>query len=197
MKKIIKFFFNSLFICLILFNTQVESKILSIGKAEAKVTVKVFSSLTCPHCASFHNEVFNQLKKDFIDKGLVRFEHYAFPLDLAALNAEIIVRCHVDKNKNFELLEKMYEKQKIWAIGSDINKINKSIRKIGLELDLSNSNMNKCLENDEIQDDILNQRIEAQKKYKIEATPTILINEKRYSGKIDYTEFKKIVEKNL
>ena len=97
------------------------------------MTVKVFSSLTCPHCASFHNEYLIQLKKIYIDKGLVRFEHYAFPLDLAALNAEIIVRCHVDKNKNFELLEKMYEKQKIWAIGSDINKINKSIRKIGLE----------------------------------------------------------------
>ena len=197
MKKIIKFFFNKLFICLILFNTQVESKILSIGKAEAKVTVKVFSSLTCPHCASFHNEVFNQLKKDFIDKGLVRFEHYAFPLDLAALNAEIIVRCHVDKNKNFELLEKMYEKQKIWAIGSDINKINKSIRKIGLELDLSNSNMNKCLENDEIQDDILNQRIEAQKKYNIDSTPTILINEKKYNGKVDYEQFKKEIQKRF
>ena len=197
MKKIIKFFFNSLFICLILFNTQVESKILSIGKAEAKVTVKVFSSLTCPHCASFHNEVFNQLKKEFIDKGLVRFEHHAFPLDLAALNAEIIVRCHVDKNKNFELLEKMYEKQKIWAIGSDINKINKSIRKIGLELDLSNSNMNKCLENDEIQDDILNQRIEAQKKYNIDSTPTILINEKKYNGKVDYEQFKKEIQKRF
>ena len=197
MKKIIKFFFNSLFICLILFNTQVESKILSIGKAEAKVTVKVFSSLTCPHCASFHNEVFNQLKKEFIDKGLVRFEHYAFPLDLAALNAEIIVRCHVDKNKNFELLEKMYEKQKIWAIGSDINKINESIRKIGLGLDLSNSNMNKCLENDEIQDDILNQRIEAQKKYNIDSTPTILINEKKYNGKVDYEQFKKEIQKRF
>ena len=197
MKKIIKFFFNKLFICLILFNTQVESKILSIGKAEAKVTVKVFSSLTCPHCASFHNEVFNQLKKEFIDKGLVRFEHHAFPLDLAALNAEIIVRCHVDKNKNFELLEKMYEKQKIWAIGSDINKINKSIRKIGLELDLSNSNMNKCLENDEIQDDILNQRIEAQKKYNIDSTPTILINEKKYNGKVDYEQFKKEIQKRF
>ena len=161
------------------------------------MTVKVFSSLTCPHCASFHNEVFNQLKKDFIDKGLVRFEHYAFPLDLAALNAEIIVRCHVDKNKNFELLEKMYEKQKIWAIGSDINKINKSIRKIGLELDLSNSNMNKCLENDEIQDDILNQRIEAQKKYNIDSTPTILINEKKYNGKVDYEQFKKEIQKRF
>ncbi len=197
MKKIIKFFFNKLFICLILFNTQVESKILSIGKAEAKVTVKVFSSLTCPHCASFHNEVFNQLKKEFIDKGLVRFEHHAFPLDLAALNAEIIVRCHVDKNKNFELLEKMYEKQKIWAIGSDINKINESIRKIGLGLDLSNSNMNKCLENDEIQDDILNQRIEAQKKYNIDSTPTILINEKKYNGKVDYEQFKKEIQKRF
>ena len=137
------------------------------------------------------------LKKDFIDKGLVRFEHYAFPLDLAALNAEIIVRCHVDKNKNFELLEKMYEKQKIWAIGSDINKINKSIRKIGLELDLSNSNMNKCLENDEIQDDILNQRIEAQKKYNIDSTPTILINEKKYNGKVDYEQFKKEIQKRF
>ena len=161
------------------------------------MTVKVFSSLTCPHCASFHNEVFNQLKKDFIDKGLVRFEHHAFPLDLAALNAEIIVRCHVDKNKNFELLEKMYEKQKIWAIGSDINKINESIRKIGLGLDLSSSNMNKCLENDEIQDDILNQRIEAQKNYKIESTPTIFINEKIYNGKIEYKDFKKAIEKKL
>ena len=161
------------------------------------MTVKVFSSLTCPHCASFHNEVFNQLKKDYIDKGLVRFEHHAFPLDLAALNAEIIVRCHVDKNKNFELLEKMYEKQKIWAIGSDINKINKSIRKIGLELDLSNSNMNKCLENDEIQDDILNQRIEAQKKYNIDSTPTILINEKKYNGKVDYEQFKKEIQKGF
>ena len=197
MKEIIKFFFNKLFICLILFNTQVEGKILSIGKAEAKVTVKVFSSLTCPHCASFHNEVFNQLKKEFIDKGLVRFEHHAFPLDLAALNAEIIVRCHVDKNKNFELLEKMYEKQKIWAIGSDINKINESIRKIGLGLDLSNSNMNKCLENDEIQDDILNQRIEAQKKYNIDSTPTILINEKKYNGKVDYEQFKKEIQKRF
>ena len=57
--------------------------------------------------------------------------------------------------------------------------------------------MNNCLKDEKFQDEILNQRIEAQKKYKIEATPTILINEKRYSGKIDYTEFKKIVEKNL
>ena len=77
------------------------------------------------------------MKKDFIDKGLVRFEHHPFPLDLAALNAEIILRCHVDKEKKFELLGKIYEKQKIWAVGSDINKINDSIKKIGLEFNLN------------------------------------------------------------
>ena len=72
----------------------------------AKVTVKVFSSLTCPHCANFHKKYLINLKKDFIDKGIVKFEHHAFPLDLAALNAEIIVRCHVDNKKKFELLKK-------------------------------------------------------------------------------------------
>ena len=108
---------------------RLKGKILSIGSSEAKVTVKVFSSLTCPHCANFHISIYENLKKDFIDKGLVKFEHHAFPLDLAALNAEIIVRCHINKDKKFKLLEKMYEKQKDWAIGSDINKINDSIKK--------------------------------------------------------------------
>ena len=159
--------------------------------------MKVFSSLTCPHCANFHTSIFDNLKKDFIDKGLVKFEHHAFPLDLAALNAEIIVRCHVDNNLKFKLLAKMYEKQKIWAIGSDINKINDSIKKIGMELELTEQDMNKCLKNDKKQDNILNQRISAQKNYKIESTPTIFINEKKYTGKVNYREFKKVIEKNF
>ena len=90
-----------------------ESKILGIGSTNAKVIIKVFSSLTCPHCANFHTEIFNKLKKDYIDKGLVRFEHHAFPLDLAALNAEVVIRCQTDNNKKFELLEEIYNKQKI------------------------------------------------------------------------------------
>ena len=137
------------------------------------------------------------MKKDFIDKGIVKFEHHAFPLDLAALNAEIIVRCHADNNIKFELLEKIYQKQKVWAVGSDINKINDSIKKIGKELNLELSKMDKCLKDDFVQDNILNQRIDAQKKYKIDSTPTIIINEKKYTGKIDYKQFKKSIEKNL
>ena len=179
------------------FTALAESKILSIGNSDAKVTVKVFSSLTCPHCANFHTSIFNNLKKDYIDKGLVKFEHHAFPLDLAALNAEIVVRCQTNNDKKFELLEAMYKKQKFWAVGSDINKINDLIKEVGTSFGLTQNKMNSCLKDSNAQDEILNQRIEAQKKYKIESTPTILVNEKKYSKKVDYKTFKKIIEKNL
>ena len=195
--KEINNFFKIFLIVFFILTTKAETKILGIGNPDAKVTVKVFSSLTCPHCAKFHSEVFNKLKEDFIDKGLVRFEHHAFPLDLAALNAEMVVRCQTSSEEKFKLLEEIYKKQTLWAVGSDINKINDLIKKIGSNFNLTESKTNKCLENNKTQDDILNQRIEAQKKYKIESTPTILVNEKKYSGKTDYKIFKKIIEKNL
>ena len=129
MKKVNKFFLKIIFLFLFIFSSDAYSKIISLGSADSKVTIKVFSSLTCPACANFHSEIFSNLKKDFIDKGLVKFEHHPFPLDLAALNAEIILRCHLNEDKRFELLNKIYEKQKLWAVGSDINKINNSIKK--------------------------------------------------------------------
>ena len=195
MKEINKFFL--IFFCFFVLIAKVESKTLSIGNPDAKVTVKVFSSLTCPHCANFHSSIFNNLKKDFIDKGLVRFEHHAFPLDLAALNAEVIVRCHNDNEKKFKLLGEIYNKQKVWAVGSDINKINDSIKQIATNFDLTEEKMNVCLKDNKAQDEILNQRIKAQKNYKIDSTPTIFVNEKKYTRKINYKSFKKIIEKNL
>jgi protein-disulfide isomerase len=197
MKEINKIFYKTFFLIFFIFSAEAESKILSIGNSKAKVTVKVFSSLTCPHCASFHENIYEKLKEEYIDKGLVKFEHHAFPLDLAALNAEIIIRCNESPIKNFELLTEMYNKQKSWAVGSDIDKINELIKKVGINFNLSNKKMDKCLKNDQAQDEILSQRIEAQKKYKIESTPTIIINEKKYSGKVDYKQFKKAIDKKL
>ena len=190
-------FFVIIFLTFLTFIVKAESKILSIGNSDAKVIVKVFSSLTCPHCASFHAVIFNNLKTDYIDKGLVRFEHHAFPLDLAALNAEVVIRCQSNNDKRFELLEEIYNKQKRWAVGSDINKINDLIIDLGSNFDLTKEKMRTCLNDNIAQDEILNQRIEAQKKYKIESTPTIIVNEKKYTNKMDYKEFKKIIEKNL
>ena len=94
-------------------------------------------------------------------------------------------------------MTEIYNKQTTWAVGSDINKINQLIKKIGLKFNLSYEKMDSCLNNDKAQDEILEQRIEAQKKYKIESTPTIIINEKKYSGKIDYKQFKKAIDRKL
>ena len=196
MRKVNKFF-KITFVFFLLYTSQVESKILSIGYPEAKVTVKVFSSLTCPHCAEFHEVIFNKLKNDYIDKNLVKFEHHAFPLDLAALNAEVIIRCQTDNELKFKLLEEIYKKQSLWAVGSDINKINSLIKKVGLNFDLTENSMDKCLLDSKVQDEILDQRIQAQKEYSIDSTPTIIVNEKKYKGKVDYESFKKIIEKNL
>ena len=197
MIKINNFFKNLLIFLFIFFSVNAEEKTLNIGNNEAQIVVKVFSSLTCPHCANFHQNIFDNLKKEYIDKKIVKFEHHAFPLDLAALNAEIIVRCQVDKAKSFQLLGEIYKKQKQWAVGSDIIPINDSIKKIASEFGLDNKMMSQCLDNEEAQDRILNERIEAQKKYKIQSTPTIYINEKKYEGKHEYKYFKKALEKFL
>ena len=170
---------------------------LGIGSIEAKVTIKVFSSLTCPHCAHFHEKIYKNLKEEFIDTGKVRFEHHGFPLDLAALNAEKILRCVKNSDKSFQFLSEIYKKQNKWAVGSDINKINESLKKIGLNFNLDSAKIDSCLKDENTQDKILNERIQAQKKYKITSTPTIFINEKKYEGKHDYKKFKKMVIKNL
>ena len=117
MKKIKKFFFKITTLLVLVIpiacdsneiikdnKNNTENKSLKIGKVESKITIKVFSSLTCPHCANFHINIFEKLKKEYIDTGVLKFEHHSFPLDLAALNAEIIVRCHLDNNKSFLIL---------------------------------------------------------------------------------------------
>ena len=192
-----KFFYKIIFFILLTFPVNAKNNILAIGDLGSKINVEVFSSLTCPHCANFHKDIFKNLENDYIIKGKMRFEHHSFPLDLAALNAEIIIRCQSDNNKKFQLLGEIYKKQSQWAVGSDINIINESIKKIGLNFGLSNKKMDDCLKNEIAQDEILNERIEAQKKYKIKSTPTIYINEKQYNGKHDYESFKKAIEKLL
>ena len=176
-------------------NEKVE--LTSLGNKDSKVIIKVFSSLTCPHCANFHKKIFKKLKQDFIDTNIVRYEHHGFPLDLAALNGEKILNCVQNGKKRIELLNEIYDKQDDWASGSDINNINSNLSKIAKKHGLNNDRINNCLKDENIENEILNERIMAQKKYSIESTPTIFINEKKYDGKHSYNDFKIIIEKIL
>ena len=188
---IISFFFH-------LFSyTIVFGDVLKIGNENAKITVKVFSSLTCPHCASFHENIYEDLKKNYIDKNLIKFEHHAFPLDLAALNAEKIVRCAPSPEAKFKLLTKIYNKQSKWAVGSDIDKINSVLVKIGTDSKINESDLRACIKDEKTQELILKERIEAQKEYNITSTPTIYINNKKYEDKHEFKSFKKQIDKLL
>tara|TARA_A100001011_G_C14229691_1_gene808210 strand:- start:339 stop:935 length:597 start_codon:yes stop_codon:yes gene_type:complete len=195
MKKIIK---NSFFILLLFLLPYCDQSLESKNTSNVSnniVTVKVFSSLTCPHCADFHNKIFENLNKEFINLGRVKFEHHSFPLDLAALNAEKLLHCNDRNEINFQFLGEIYKKQNEWAVGSDINKINSSLKNLSGKFGLSNAQMIKCLEDKNLEEYILNQRVQSQKNYKISSTPTIYINDKVYKGKIDYQSFKKVIEK--
>ena len=194
MQKIIKNIFLFSFIFLFV---SCDSSSQSKSNSNGVVIVKVFSSLTCPHCADFHGKIYQELDKEYISKGKVKFEHISFPLDLAALNAEKILQCDGNSQTNFKFLTEIYKKQDKWAAGSDINIINNAIKAIGKEFNLTEEVMNKCLANKDLEEKILNERIEAQKNYKISSTPTIYINEKKYKGERDYKSFKKIIDKLL
>tara|TARA_A100001011_G_C14179963_1_gene786412 strand:- start:192 stop:821 length:630 start_codon:yes stop_codon:yes gene_type:complete len=200
-----KFFKINLFLIVVVFflfskvylNAAENRAILSVGNQDAKVTIKVFSSLTCPHCANFHNKIFQKLKKEFIDNNKVKYEHHGFPLDLAALNAEKILGCVESKDKKIKLLNDLYKSQDIWASGSDINSINDKLFKISNNFGLNNDKNNSCLNDQNLEDEILNERINATKNYSIESTPTIFINEKRYKGEHNYQNFRNEILKFL
>lgn len=178
-------------------NSSENSSLISIGNKNAKITVKVFSSLTCPHCANFHKKIFYKLEKEFIKTDIVKFEHHGFPLDLAALNAEKVLRCPDNIKKRLSFLSEIYEKQDTWAVGSDINSINSKLMKIAKNYDLNDDKIKSCLNNEKMEDKILNDKVTGNKKYSITSTPTIFINEKKYEGKHDYKDFRKAIKKLL
>ena len=194
MLKVIK---NIFLISLFFVFTNCDQASQSKSSTNSIVVVKVFSSLTCPHCADFHGEVYDKLEKEYISIGKVKFEHQTFPLDLAALNAEKILQCATNSQTNMEFLAELYKKQNKWAMGSDIKVINVSIKEIGKKFNLTESQMSKCLTDKDLEEKILNKRIEAQKNYKIRSTPTIYLNQKKYEGKRDYKSFKKEIDKLL
>ena len=169
-----------------------EIKRIVSGNENAKITIIAYESLTCSHCANFHRDVYPQLKKDYIDTGIAKIEFRHFPLDIAALNASKISQC--DKNNSLEILEKLYSNQQVWVKGSTIEEINNNlkdfIQKEGFSL-----NFEKCINNKKIENFVLNDRIEGTKNYKINATPTIIINNKKFEKSLNYKNLKKYLEK--
>ena len=187
---------KKLFILLLFFisisSSYAEIKRIISGNENAEITIIVYESLTCGHCADFHAEVYPLLKKEYLDTGIVKIEFRHFPLDVAAFNASKIAQCNEDQS--LEILESLYSNQQAWIKGNTVEQINKSLKKFidkeGFKLDFE-----KCLNDKEVEDFILNDRIEGTKKFKVNATPTVIINNKKFEKSLNYKNLKKSLEK--
>ena len=173
-------------------NVNSEIKRIVSGNIDAKITIIAYESLTCSHCASFHKNVYPELKKDYIDTGLVKIEFRHFPLDIAAFNASKIGQCRNDGKS--DLIHVLFSGQEKWAKGNTPEEVKGYLKKFlsdeGIKIDFE-----KCLNNKDIEDYILNDRIEGVKKFQVNATPTIVINDKKFDKTLNYKNLKKYLEK--
>ena len=162
------------------------------GQDDAKITIIAYESLTCSHCADFHNNIYPLLKKEFIDTGLVKIEFRHFPLDIVALNASKISQCKQDQS--LEIMMSLYSDQQAWIKGKTIEEANENLKKF-----VKNKNFTldfeKCINDKKIEDFVLSDRIEGTKKFEINSTPTIIINGKKFEKTLNYKNLKKSLEK--
>jgi len=185
-----------LFVLIAIFGFFVTSSAETIritsGKENAKITIIAYESLTCSHCADFHKKIYPQLKKDFVDPGLVKIEFRHFPLDAAAFNASKIAQCN--EQQSLEILESLYTNQKDWIRGKTVAELNDNLKKFinnkGYKIDFE-----KCINDKEIEDFVLNDRIEGARNFKVNSTPTIIINNKKFDKSLNYKNLKKTLEK--
>jgi protein-disulfide isomerase len=190
MKKIILI---SLLFLLSSLNAQAEEiKRILVGSKSAKISIIAFESLTCSHCANFHKDVYPLLKKEYLDTGLAKIEFRHFPLDIAAFNASKVSQCKNDGDP--EILESLYANQQKWVRGNTVEEANLNLQKFlisqGFSVDFEN-----CINNSQIEDFVLNDRIDGVKNFKINATPTIIINNEKFEKTLNYKNLKKALEK--
>ena len=194
-------FFTKIFLFLLLLslksyseNTNINNKPVVLGLDSAPVKIKIFSSLTCPHCANFHINIISEIKNKYVENGKVQLIFIDFPLDQLAFNASKLLHC-LDKKKQMPFLDTIYKTQNKWTNGSNIEDINENLKKIVKNLGINSIQFDECLINEVISDKILSGRIDATKKYSIESTPTIIINEKKLKGSASFKNIEKEIEK--
>ena len=192
----IKFFFICFLICLKCYaeDSGLKKNLVVLGQNDAPIKIKVFSSLTCPHCADFHIEVVPKIKKKYVESGKVQLIFIDFPLDKVAFNASKLLHC-LNQKKRITFLDNVYKNQNQWTSGSNLEEINNNLKEMGHTLGINANQFDKCLNDEVISDKILNGRIDAQKKYSINSTPTIIINEKKLEGSANFKNIEKNIDK--
>jgi protein-disulfide isomerase len=162
----------------------------ALGDPNAPVTIIEYASLTCPHCAEFHEDVLPQLKERYIAPGKVRLVYRDFPLDQRALAAASLAHC-AGPERYFGFLDVLFQTQESWARADDYLAALERLGKLG---GLTEAEMEACFADEELTNRILQTRLEAQDQHEISSTPTFIIDGKAYSGSRDIDEFGELID---
>jgi protein-disulfide isomerase len=164
-----------------------------LGKADAKITIIEYASLSCPHCAKFNAEVLPRVTSDYIDKGLVRWVYRDYPLNNPAYLAAVLAHCG-SPLRYFGLLDKLFRSQDYWAAQPQPIV---ALKQIGVNEGIDEKTYDACLADQKLKDKIISRLQEASTKYKVEATPSFLIGGKLYSGELPFDDIKKLIDNAL
>lgn len=163
---------------------------LVIGNPDAKVTIVEYASMTCGHCANFHNRVFPELKTKYIDTGKVRLILREFPLDNLAAAASMLARC-AGGEKTIALIDVFFHKQDEWAVRNNpVPKLFEIARQAGF----TQESFDKCLTDDKLLAQIEAVRARANEKFGVNSTPTFFIQGKRLEGGSVLSDFDRALE---
>lgn len=163
-------------------------KDLIVGEADAPVTIVEYASLTCGHCANFHNQVYPKLKEKYIDTGKARIIMREFPLNPRAYAASMITRC-VNENAHLALVDGLFETQNDWAFKRENKEFKEALYDFSKQAGLSREDFNKCLANDDLLTNLTAQFTKASEVFGVSATPAFFINGKRLRGTPTFENF--------
>lgn len=162
----------------------------SLGDLDAPVTIIEYSSLSCPHCASFHKDILPGLKERYIDTGKVRMVFRDFPLNESAVDAAVIAHCS-GPDRYVGFIDVLFQTQESWSTAPDHRTALKQLGKLG---GMSDSQMDECLADETMVNGILQARLDGQNEHKVQSTPTFVIDGKTYPGSRSVDAFAEIID---
>lgn len=159
---------------------------IALGESDAPNTVVEYASMTCTHCARFHNTVFPELKEQYVDTGKVRYILREFPLDGLAVAAFMLARC-AGPDRYHPMVDGLFETQSTWAVPGEDGK--DKLLLIAKQAGFSQESADKCLADKELFDKIVEVRQRAHEKFGVDSTPTFFVNGKRLTGSPELKNF--------
>lgn len=158
---------------------------LSVGKADAPVTIVEYASMTCGHCANFHNNVYPAIKEKYVDTGKVRFVMREFPLDNLAAAASMLARC-AGGDATYAMIDVLFKSQDKWAFvrGNPVPELFKIAQQAGF----TQERFDTCLKDNATLEQMITARQHASDTFGVNSTPTFFINGKRMRGRSDSIE---------